>query len=123
MNAPETGRDDLVAVLLTGVPDLNYTGPTLADMLRINLSIPPSASPSRLGVFGGDVAGFPNGRRLEDDVIDIAERAVAGKLKGNPAADALGDGVDANDVVNLAVFPYEGHPPSGFDNAKGLQKP
>ena len=123
VNAPETGRDDLVAVLLTGVPGLNYTGPKLADMLRVNLSIPPSASPSRLGVFGGDVAGWPNGRRLEDDVIDIAERAVAGKLKGNPVADALGDGVDANDIVNLAVFPYEGHPPSGFDNAKGLQKP
>ena len=62
VNAPETGRDDLVAVLLTGVPDLNYTGPTLADMLRINLSIPPAASPSRLGVVGGDLAGFPNGR-------------------------------------------------------------
>ena len=75
---PETNRDDLVAVLLTGVPGLNNTGPTLADMLRINLSIPPTASPSRLGVFGGDLAGFPNGRRLTDDVVDIAERAVAG---------------------------------------------
>ena len=88
-------------------------------MLRINLSIPPSAAPNRLGVFGGDNAGFPNGRRLEDDVIDIAERAVAGKLKGNPNADALGDGVDANDVTNLAVFPYENHPLSGYVNSKG----
>jgi hypothetical protein len=119
VNAPEKDRDDLVSVFLTGVPGLNYTGPKLADLLRINLSIAPSATPNRLGVFGGDNAGFPNGRRLEDDVIDIAERAVAGKLKGNPNADALGDGVDANDVTNLAVFPYENHPLSGFVNSKG----
>ena len=84
LGVPETNRDDLVAVLLTGVPGLNNTGPKLADMLRINLSIPPTASPNRLGVFGGDLAGFPNGRRLTDDVVDIAERAVAGKLKGHP---------------------------------------
>jgi hypothetical protein len=123
VNAPERDRDDLVAVLLTGVEGLNYTGPTLADMLRVNLSIPPTATPNRLGVFGNDLAGFPNGRRLEDDVVDIAERAVAGKLKGNPNADALGDGVDANDVANLTQFPYENHPPSGFENSKGLQRP
>jgi hypothetical protein len=119
VNAPERNRDDLVSVFLTGVRGLNYTGPKLADLLRINLSIAPSAAPSRLGVFGGDNAGFPNGRRLEDDVIDIAERGVAGKLKGNPNADALGDGVDANDITNLSVFPYENHPRSGFVNSKG----
>ena len=119
----ETNRDDLVAVLLTGVPGLNFTGPKLADMLRVNLSIPPTASPNRLGVLAGDTAGFPNGRRLEDDVVDIAERAVAGKLLGHPAGDLLGDGVDGNDVPNLASFPYENDPPSGFDNSKGQQKP
>ena len=123
LGVPETNRDDLVAVLLTGVPGLNHTGPTLADMLRINLSIPPTATPNRLGVLAGDTAGFPNGRRLEDDVIDIAERAVAGKLKGHPAGDLLGDGVDGNDVANLGSFPYENDPPSGFDNTKGQQKP
>jgi hypothetical protein len=123
LGVPETNRDDLVAVLLTGVPGLNFTGPKLADMLRVNLSIPPTAMPHRLGVFGGDTAGFPNGRRLEDDVVDIAERAVAGKLKGHPAGDLLGDGVDGNDVANLGTFPYENDPPSGFDNAKGQQKP
>jgi hypothetical protein len=123
LGVPETNRDDLVAVLLTGVPGLNNTGSKLADMLRINLSIPPTASPNRLGVFGGDLAGFPNGRRLTDDVVDIAERAVAGKLKGHPAGDLLGDGVDGNDVPNLGFFPYENDPPSGFDNAKGQQKP
>jgi hypothetical protein len=123
LGVPETNRDDLVAVLLTGVPGLNSTGQKLADMLRVNLSIPPAASPNRLGVFGGDLAGFPNGRRLTDDVVDIAERAVAGKLKGHPAGDLLGDGVDGNDVPNLAGFPYEADPPSGFDNVKGQQKP
>jgi Domain of unknown function (DUF4331) len=123
LGVPETNRDDLVAVLLTGVPGLNNTGSKLADMLRVNLSIPPAARPNRLGVFGGDVAGFPNGRRLIDDVVDIAERAVAGKLKGHPAGDLLGDGVDGNDVPNLGMFPYENDPPSGFDNVKGQQKP
>lgn len=123
LGVPEKNRDDLVAVLLTGVPGLNFTGPKLADMLRINLSIAPTATPSRLGVFGGDTAGFPNGRRLGDDVVDIAERAVAGKLKGHAAGDLLGDGVDGNDVPNLGSFPYENDPPSGFDNGKGQQKP
>jgi hypothetical protein len=123
LGVPEKNRDDLVAVLLTGVPGLNFTGPKLADMLRVNLSIAPASSPSRLGVLAGDTAGFPNGRRLEDDVIDIAERAVAGKLKGHPAGDLLGDGVDGNDVPTLGSFPYENDPPSGFDNSKGQQKP
>ena len=123
LGVPETNRDDLVAVLLTGVPGLNSTGATLADMLRMNLSIPPTATPNRLGVLGGDTAGFPNGRRLEDDVVDIAERAVAGKLKGHPAGDLLGDGVDGNDVPTLDRFPYENDPPSGFDNSNGQQKP
>jgi hypothetical protein len=123
INAPEKDRDDLVAVLLTGVPGLNNTGSTMADMLRLNVGIPPAAKPDRLGVLGGDLAGFPNGRRLEDDVIDIAEQAVAGKLKGNKVADVLADGVDANDVANLGSFPYEPDPFSGFANTKGQQKP
>jgi hypothetical protein len=92
-------------------------------MLRLNLSTPVTATPNRLGVFGGDNQGFPNGRRLEDDVIDIAEQAVAGKLKGNAVADVLADGVNANDVANLASFPYEADPFSGFANTKGEQKP
>jgi hypothetical protein len=123
LNVPEQNRDDLVAVLLTGVPGLNSTGSTQAEMLRLNMSIPVTASPHRLGVFGSDTQGWPNGRRLTDDVIDIAEQAVVGKLKGNAVADVIGDGVDANDVPNLGSFPYEADPPSGFDNTKGQQKP
>ena len=96
LGAPETGRDDLVAVLLTGVPKLNYTGPKAADVLRLNLGIPVSANPNRLGVLAGDNQGWPNGRRLDDDVIDIAEQAVGGFLKGTKLP--LGDGVNADDA-------------------------
>jgi len=122
----ETDRTDLVAVLGTGLqsPNLNYTGGTFADELRLNLSIAPTAPVgmgNRLGVLGGDLAGWPNGRRLEDDVIDIAERAVGGALIGH--ALPLGDGVDANDVPYQQSFPYAADPFSGFDNTKGQLYP
>jgi len=120
LGVPEKNRKDLVAVLLTGVndPKLNYTGPVLADMLRLNLSIPvtPPSEFSRLGVLGKDLQGWPNGRRLGDDVVDIAERAVAGALVGKQVP--LGDGVDGPDVQRLATFPYEADPASGFENGK-----
>jgi len=123
VNAPEHNRDDLVQVLLTGVPGLNATGPTQADELRVNLSIPPTpaATASRLGVLGGDLQGWPNGRRLGDDVIDIAEQAVGGFLKGKKLP--LGDGVNGDDASQLDTFPYATDPKAGFDNTKGLQKP
>jgi hypothetical protein len=122
----ETNRTDLVSVLLTGLkePNLNFTGDTQADEIRLNLAIAPTAPVghgNRLGVLGGDLAGYPNGRRLEDDVIDISERAVGGVLIGHSLP--LGDGVDANDVPYLATFPYQADPFSGFDNTKGQQKP
>ena len=73
------GRGDIAAILLTGVPGLNFTGKTQADLLRLNTGIAPSApvgQGNRLGVLYGDFAGFPNGRRLEDDVTDIELRAL-----------------------------------------------
>ena len=87
-------------------------------MLRLNVAIPPSASPSRLGLLGGDVAGFPNGRRVFDDVVDISLRAVAGGTPFTPATNVapnntLGDGVANNDVPFLTRFPYLGTPQSG----------
>ena len=123
LNAPETNRDDLVAVFGTGVKGLNFTGDTVADLLRLNYSIPvtPKDKVNRLGVIGGDNAGFPNGRRLGDDVVDAAERVMAGFLKGNKVE--LGDGVNAGDVPALDSFPYEADPPSGFANSKGEAKP
>jgi uncharacterized protein DUF4331 len=116
LDVPTTNRSDLVAVLGTGIPKLTFTGNTFADELRINLSVPPSANPNRMGVLGGDNAGFPNGRRLGDDVVDIEEQAVAGFLMGKKVP--LGDGVDANDVPYLTHFPYVAPPHEGFENAK-----
>ncbi len=122
----ETNRTDLVSVLLTGLkePNLNFTGNTLADEIRLNLAIAPTApvgKGNRLGVLGGDLAGYPNGRRLEDDVIDISERAVGGVLIGHSLP--LGDGVDANDLPLQTTFPYQADPFSGYANTKGEQKP
>ena len=122
----ETNRTDLVSVLLTGLkqPNLNFTGDTLADEIRLNLAIAPTApvgQGNRLGVLGGDLAGYPNGRRLEDDVIDISERAVGGALIGHSLP--LGDGVDANDVPYQTTFPYQADPFSGYNNTKGKNYP
>ena len=116
----QSGRSDLTEVLLTGIPKLNYTGAKLADELRLNLSVAPTAADqvNRLGVIAGDNAGYPNGRRLGDDVIDIDERVVAGELIGHKLP--LGDGVDANDVPYLASFPYVAPPFSGYDDTHGL---
>ncbi len=130
VNAPMSNRKDLVTVLLKGLPPGNPTGlvtqignsPKVAELLRLNLAILPAAQPKRLGALAGDAAGHPNGRRLTDDVVDIAEQAVAGVLApvfGLPAPTAnagkLGDGVDTNDLPFLAAFPYVATPISGFD--------
>ena len=119
----QAGRDDLVQVLLTGIPKLNETGTTLADELRLNLSIAPTPAGqvNRLGVIAGDNAGYPNGRRLADDVIDIDERVVAGELVGHKLP--LGDGVDANDVPFLSSFPYVAPPFSGYADTHGTTSP
>lgn len=120
-----SNRSDLVSILLTGVPGLNYTGPVKADFLRLNTSIAPAASPSRFGVLDGDFAGFPNGRRLADDVVDIELRAVgqgygaalnsALGLPNKSPNNLLGDGVDANDKAFKTTFPYVATPWQGYE--------
>ncbi len=111
---PPAPRNDIVAVFATGVPGLNQPANVVpGEMLRLNMTIPPTASPSRYGVLAGDLAGFPNGRRLADDVVDIELRVVAGVLVNgfNVAPNnQLGDGVDANDRPFLPSFPYVGPP-------------
>jgi hypothetical protein len=114
IDAPVTPRSDLVQVFLTGVPGLNQPAHVRpSEQLRLNTSIPPSADPDRLGVIGGDNAGFPNGRRLTDDVVDIALQVVEGELTGSP--NDLGDAVNANDVAFGDDFPYLAVPTSGSD--------
>jgi hypothetical protein len=129
--ALDADRADLVAILLTGIPSglipgfQNFTGDTQADLLRLNVAIPPSTSPSPLGLLGGDLAGFPNGRRVADDVVAIELRAVAGAtyplvnpaFTADGAVSAVDDGVTAADVGTpfLTTFPYLGTPFSGFD--------
>jgi hypothetical protein len=118
---PESDRQDLVTVFLTGVPGLNQPpGVTPSEMLRLNVAIPPAAEENPLGVIGGDNAGFPNGRRLGDEVVDIELRVAAGFLLGeefqNAANGQLGDGVPANDVPFLSMFPYVALPHQGFEH-------
>ena len=73
---------------------------------------------THLGVIGGDLAGFPNGRRVGDDVLDIVLQAVAGATPLTSAFNrspnnTLGDGIDRNDVAYLRSFPYLGVPHAG----------
>jgi hypothetical protein len=122
-------REDLLAVFHTGIPAgivpnfATYSGSVQADMLRVNLAIPPAKSPNRLGVLGGDLAGFPNGRRVFDDVVTIEVRALAGatiplvdpSFKPDGAASLVTDGLDGSDLQYLSRFPYLGTPYSGYD--------
>jgi hypothetical protein len=118
LKAPETNRTDIVTALLTGVPgatQINGAKSAAADTLKVNLGVPPTTSnPNRFGYIAGDNAGFPDGRRLSDDVTDIELRVVAGFLKGNKVP--VGDGVDQNDVPFLDSFPYVAPPHAGFDS-------
>jgi len=127
--ALKADRADLVAILLTGLPDgvvpgfQNYTGKTQADMLRLNVAVPPASSPSPLGVVGGDLAGFPNGRRVFDDVVTVELRAIAGvtyplidkTFTPDPAASKIEQGVTPGADRYQPAFPYLGTPHDGFD--------
>jgi hypothetical protein len=116
-------RSDLIDVFLKGVKGLNRPkGVQPSEMLRLNIDTPlcgTGGAPacSTVGVLGGDVQGFPNGRRLSDDTIDIALRVAMGVLlpSHDPAAGTLGDGVDANEVPFQSTFPFIAYPHSGSD--------
>ncbi|MDQ3887196.1 MAG: DUF4331 domain-containing protein [Actinomycetota bacterium] len=125
--APATPRDDLVEIFLTGITD--KTGDQInrgplnsqldnadvdpgrfqpSEQLRLNMSTPVTAAPNRLGVIGGDLQGYPNGRRLADDVVDIEVLALQGAARGEPLSAALlaGDLVNTNQKPFLGSFPY-----------------
>jgi hypothetical protein len=140
-NIDTTGRGDLDAILLTGFKtasfNLNFTGSTQADLLRLNTDIKPgangacpggaasAAAPDRLAVLNADLCGYPNGRRLADDVIDIDLRVFAQGygaflngafgLPNKTPNNLLGDGVDANDVSFSNTFPYVASPHQGYE--------
>jgi hypothetical protein len=119
VDSPPAPRNDLVTIFLTGIPGLNQAvNGRAAEMLRLNVAIPPNPTPNRLGVLGNDLAGFPNGRRVGDDVTDVALRVMAGATPLTPTFNMginaqLGDGVVGNDVPYLSKFPYLGLPHSG----------
>ncbi|HVS33830.1 MAG TPA: DUF4331 domain-containing protein [Thermoanaerobaculia bacterium] len=127
VDSPPPPRNDLVQVFLTGIPGVNMP-PNVkpSEMIRINLAVAPSASPNRLGVIGGDMAGFPNGRRLVDDIVDIDLRVAAGVLVpafNRAPNNALTDGVDANDLPFRSAFPYVALPHRGTDSRGRSQNP
>lgn len=136
--APATPRNDLVEIFLTGV--CKECGPIKADLnsqklnkdvggdtfvpseqLRLNMGVAPAAQPNRLGVLAGDLAGFPNGRRLTDDVLDIEVQALEGAAQTGKIVGALaaGDAVDANDRRFTSTFPYVALPHTAAVNQGG----
>jgi hypothetical protein len=130
LNKSKKARADLAAVFLTGIPEgiipgfQNTTGPLQADMLRLNTRIPPAKQPNVLGLLGKDVAGYPNGRRVTDDVVTIALRAMAGvtfalvdkTFTPDAAAGQVSQGLSPADVKApfLKNFPFLGTPYDGF---------
>ncbi len=119
---PTPPRSDLLP-LVTYAPPIAAPGTPpgpIADLMRLNTGVAPTspASASRLGLLGGDPAGYPNGRRLFDDVVDISLRVVAGVLAPGfnvSPNNRLGDGVNVNDTPYRSAFPYLGDSPSGRD--------
>ena len=144
-SVPPAPRNDIAQITVLGIPVNSVTGPNYTtviqgndgvphEMMRLNMGIAPTphGSANRLGLLGGDVAGYPNGRRVIDDVTDISLRVVAGGTPFTPSFNVapnntLGDGVSGNDVsINpitgvdmangfdyLQVFPYLAPPKQG----------
>lgn len=123
LNVPPAPRNDILEVFAQGVPGLNQPPNVVpSEQLRLNVAIPPSAKPNRLGVLGKDLAGFPNGRRLGDDVVDIELRVVAGVLVNGyniSPNNVLGDGVDTTALPTSNTFPYQAAPYSSYYDYPG----
>lgn len=127
-------RADLLAILLTGIPKgvvpgfQNYTGAVQADMLRLNLAVPPAKDPNPLGLVAGDAAGFPNGRRVFDDVVTVELRAVAGltiplvdkTFTPDAATSQIKDSTSNTNSPYLKAFPYLGTPAGGYQTTPGI---
>jgi hypothetical protein len=128
VTVPAAPRNDIAAIFLTGIDGLNKPANVRpSEMIRLNTSIKPKVSDpnmqNRMGLLGGDNDGFPNGRRLGDDTVDIALQALAGATPFTPSFNIapnnlLGDGVDKNNVPFLKAFPYVAPPKAGYDSGK-----
>jgi hypothetical protein len=123
LDVPDVDRTDLLPLVQYRppiAPDASKPGP-IADLMRLNTGVPatPLESASRLGAIAGDLGGFPNGRRLFDDVVDITLRVAVGGVLipefNRFPNNALGDGVNVNDAEFRAEFPYLANSPSGRD--------
>ena len=128
LKALTAARADLVAILLTGLPAgvvpefQNYTGKKYADMLRLNVAVPPAKKPNPIGLIAGDAAGFPNGRRVFDDTTTVELRAFAGvtyplvdkTFTPDGAASKVDQGVGPGPNRYLSTFPYVGTPHDGY---------
>jgi hypothetical protein len=121
---PTAPRNDLATIFLTGIPGLNQPANVVgSEELRLNTSTTPTpnAQQNRMGLLAGQLDGFPNGRRLIDDVTDIELQAVAGatplgSCNGQSPNNALTDGVNKNDVGFKNHFPYVALPHQGYAN-------
>jgi len=128
---PATPRTDTVTIFLTGIPGLtkpNVAKATASEQLRLNLGVSVTASPDRMGVLAGDNGGYPNGRRLADDVTDTTLRVAAGGTPFTPTTNvspnnALGDGVNVNDKSFLTSFPYLASPHQGLEHSHHRAEP
>jgi len=124
VKVPPAPRNDIVAIFLTGIPGLNQPPKVKpAELIRLNMGVPPTPLEKQnpLGLLAGQLDGFPNGRRLVDDVTDIELRALAGGTPFTPAFNIspnniLTDGVQANDKPFLPSFPYVATPHQGYDH-------
>ena len=121
VQVPPAPRSDLVTIFLQGIPGLNQPpNAKPSEMIRLNTSTALGTG-DPMGVLAGDNAGFPNGRRLADDVTDIELRALAGATPFTPPFNrvpnnSLGDGVNVNDRPFLSAFPYVATPHQGFEH-------
>ncbi len=123
LKVPSAPRTDLLPLVTYALPIAAPGTPSgpIADLLRLNTGVPatPLAGASRLGLIGGDPAGYPNGRRLFDDVVDITLRVGVGGVLipsfNTFPNNRLGDGVNRNDFDYRTQFPYVADCPSGRD--------
>jgi hypothetical protein len=124
LSVPSAPRTDLLPLVTYAAPiaPAGTPGGPIADLLRLNTGVPATPAPvaSRLGLIGGDAAGFPNGRRIFDDVTDITLRVAVGGVLAAPFPGfdpeingRLGDGVNQDDQRYHRFFPYVGSCPSG----------